>query len=226
MAKRTIISSSRFVVKEILELSLNPWVIPFTLMTVLCCVYWLLALVGTIDMETFDIDLDIDSGSDLDGDVGNAGGGLFTSFLKFVNATDVPLMLVVTLLSLAMWFNSLVGVSILNPSGSWALPLLIWLVSFVVSCVFVALITRPLIPLFESFKKGEDDEEPIIGRESEVVTAHLTEEFGQVRVHRNSGAPALVNCKLTEGHVPLTKGDKVVVISRDETTGLYIAKQL
>ncbi|MFC5050980.1 hypothetical protein ACFPK9_10170 [Rubritalea spongiae] len=226
MAKRTIISSSVFVVKEILELSLNPWVIPFTLMTVLCCIYWLLALLGTIDMDALDIDLDLDSDADFDGDVGNGGGGMFTSFLKFVNATDVPLMIVVTFLSLGMWFSSLVGVYIFKPEGNWLLPLVIWLVGFVVSCLVIAVITKPLIPLFRAFKKGEDDEEPIIGCESEVVTGRLTESFGQVRVFRKHGAPALINCRLAEGDESLKKGDRVVVISRDEEAGVYVVKQI
>ena len=195
-------------------------------MTVLCCIYWLLALLGTIDMDALDIDLDLDSDADVDADVGNAGGGLFTSFLKFVNATDVPLMIVVTFLSLGMWFSSLVGVYILRPSDNWLLALVIWLTGFILSCVVVAVITKPLIPVFKAFKKGEDDEEPIIGRESEVVTAHLTDQFGQVRVFRQHGATALINCKLTEGHKPLSKGDKVVVISREEESGVYIAKQI
>ncbi len=91
MAESARISSSAFVVKELLELSLNPWVLPFTVMVVLSCVYWLLALLGTIDMDAFDIDLDIDS--DADGAMGEPSG-IFASLLQFINATEVPLMFV------------------------------------------------------------------------------------------------------------------------------------
>jgi|GEM_PF-1212952 hypothetical protein len=220
MAESARISSSVFVVKELLELSLNPWVLPFTVMVVLSCVYWLLALLGTIDMDMFDVDLDIDS--DADGMV----GGVFASLLQFINATEVPLMFVVSVMSVSKWLINIAALLTFNTAGVWWIGILTWIGGFFVSCLIAAIVTRPLVPLFKAFKAGEDDEEAIIGAEAIVVTSKLTEEFGQVRVLRKKGASAQVHCRLADGETPLKKGDTLSIIGRDEETQFYIGKKI
>ena len=221
MAQSARISSSVLVVKELFELSLNPWVLPFTILLAVCCLYWLLALLGTIDMDSVDFAFD----SDIDADVGNSGG-LFTSFLKLVNATDVPFMLVFSVVILCKWLINIAAILYWNPEGIVWLGLTTWVVGFIVSCLLAAVLTKPLVPVFKAFKAGEDNEEPILGQPATVVTANLTEKFGQVRVLRQSGAAALVNCRLASGQVELKKGDDVTIITKDEKDGVYICKQI
>lgn len=223
MAETARILSSVFVVKELLELSLNPWVLPFTILLALCCLYWLLALLGTIDMDSIDFGFDSDSG--LDGDIGNSGG-LLTSFLKLVNATDVPFMLVFSVVTLCKWFINIAAILYWNAGGLVWLGLTTWVIGFFFSCILAAILTKPLVPVFKAFRAGEDDEEPILGQSATVVTSHLTEKFGQVRVMRKKGATALVNCRLACGQTELSKGDDVTIISRDEKDGVYICKQI
>ena len=223
MAESARISSSDFVVKELLELSLNPWVLPFTVLLVLCCLYWLLALLGTVDMDS--IDFGIDTDTDFDGDVGNSGG-LFTTFLKMVNATDVPFMLVLSVVALSKWMINIAAILYWNSDQLVWLGLTTWVIGFFVSCLLAAVLTKPLVPVFKAFRAGEDDEEPILGQLGIVVTSNLTENFGQVRVLRKKGAAALVNSRLTSGHPELKKGDQVRVISRDDNDGVYICKQI
>lgn len=209
--------------KELFELSLNPWVLPFTVALVLCCLYWLIALLGTIDMDMFDLDLDLDS--DTDGAVGSSGG-FFSSILQFMNATEVPLMFVLSVISICKWFLNIAAIVTYNQNGVWWIALLTWLGAFIVSCVITALVTKPFIPLFKAFKAGEDDEEPIIGREATVVTSQLTEEFGQVRVLRERGSAALVHCKLASGGAPLKKGETLMIIGKEEEGDFYLGKKI
>lgn len=219
MAETARILSSAFVVKEILEISLNPWVLPFTVMVVLSCVYWLFALLGTIDMDAFDIDLDADGAT-------GETGGIFASLLQFINATEVPLMFVISVMSVCKWLLNIAAILTFNSAGVWWIGLLTWIGAFIVSCVIAAIVTKPLVPLFKAFKAGEDDEEAIIGAEATVVTSRLTEEFGQVRVLRQKGSSAQVHCRLAEGEDPLKKGETLRVIGRDEETQFYIGKKI
>lgn len=194
-------------------------------MAVLCCAYWILALLGTVDHDSIEIDFE----SDLDHDpavVGGVGRGMFASFLKFVNATEIPLTIIVTFISLCMWLTTMVAFYVLNPEVAWWKALGVWVLCFVVSSIITAVVTRPLTPIFKALKRGEDDEEPIVGCEGEVVTAHLTNEFGQVRVFRARGAAALINCKLIESKEDLSKGDRVIVTRRDHERGVYLVKPI
>jgi len=135
-------------VKEILELSLSPWIVPFTVTLVLCLLYWLLAVIGTIDMDALDLDFD----SEAEG----ASGGFLVGVLKVVNATDVPLMLVLTLLSLFKWMFVVLWHGSLSMASIWWGALLGLVLGFVVACILTRLLMVPLKPLFLAFKKGED----------------------------------------------------------------------
>ena len=55
--------------KEFWDLATGPQVLPFTLLLIPVGVYWLLALVGTVDLDFLDIDLDTgtDNNAELDG---------------------------------------------------------------------------------------------------------------------------------------------------------------
>ena len=204
--------------KEILELSLSPWIVPFTVTLVLCLLYWLLAVIGTIDMDALDLDFD----SEAEG----ASGGFLVGVLKVVNATDVPLMLVLTLLSLFKWMFVVLWHGSLSMASIWWGALLGLVLGFVVACILTRLLMVPLKPLFLAFKKGEDDQEPIFGRECEVVSGELTDKYGRVEVPREKGSPAVVACRLSEGDVAVPKGGAVVLFDFDKEEKIYLAKKI
>jgi len=191
-------------------------------------VYWLLAVLGTIDMESFDFDfdtdIDADIDADLDTDISAADTGFLVSALKFVNATDVPLMMVLSFLTLFMWMISILANSAFNPMHSWFVASCLLLVNFFVSCLLVKFITKPLIPFFKAFKKGENDDEPVIGRVGIVKSRVIDSKYGQVEVPRDNGAPAIVNARMGDGHSPLERGAQVLVYEKDARSALFIVR--
>ena len=56
-------------VKEIWDLATNGQVLPFTLLLIPVALYWLLALLGTLDLDFLDVDLD--PGLDIPGQAGD-----------------------------------------------------------------------------------------------------------------------------------------------------------
>lgn len=185
-------------------------------MLCLFVVYWLLAALGTLDIDSLDIDADADAD----------GGGFMAGFLKVVNATDVPLMLVLSLICLFKWMLLMFYHGYVAFAAVWWGGLLGIIGAFIIACILTKLLMKPLAPLFEVFKQGENDEEPVYGRECEVVSGTLTSEYGRVEIPRERGAPAVVACRLTDGDVPLKRGDKVVLFDHDKEKGLYVAKRI
>jgi len=209
-------------VNEILEIAISPWVLPLTILIALGSVYWLLALLGTVDLDALNFDFDADV--DADGDVHT--DGFFAATLKLVNGVDVPFMLVMTVLKIIMWFFSILYHTYVSFAAFWWGGLLGLVISFVLGCIVTRYVMVPLKPLFQAFKKGEDDEEPILGVESVVVSGELTSEYGRVEVPRSKGAPAVLNCRLPDGGVTLKKGTKVILYTKDKETDLYLAKKI
>ncbi|SHI68801.1 Protein of unknown function [Rubritalea squalenifaciens DSM 18772] len=204
--------------KELFDIALSPWVLPYTVMLCLFVVYWLLAAIGTMDIDSLDIDADADADTD--------GGGFMAGFLKIVNATDVPLMMVLSLICLFKWMLLVMYHGYVGFASLWWGGLLGIIGAFIIACIVTRILMKPLSPLFAAFKQGENDEEPVYGRECEVVSGTLTDKYGRVEIPRERGAPAVVACRLVEGDVPLKRGDKVVLFDHDKENSLYVAKRI
>jgi len=214
-------------VKEIWELSTSPWIMPITLLLGFCMLYWLLNIIGFLDLDFLDFDFDGDGDIDLDTD--HAGSNFADSILgqalRFMNASEVPLMVVLTVLFLTMWASSVAATSLFNPDLNNLISGVVCVGSFVVSVIAAKLITHPLRPLFKALRRGENDEEPVFGREATVVSLTLDERGGQVEVPREQGAPALLSARLSTGG-PVHRGDSVILFAYDDKTTTYLARRI
>ena len=169
-------------------------------------------------MDGFDFDLDLDT--DVETDV-SLSHNVFGVMLKVVNAHDIPLMLILSLLTLFIWIVSILSNYYFNPSQSWLVALGLFFGNFIVSTILVNLVTQPLRPFMRELKKDEKHI-PLVGSIGEVKSRVIDEKFGQVSIVRDGGSPALLNAKLVEGS--LVRGETIVVVDYDEESKRYLVK--
>lgn len=210
--------------KEIWEQALLAHNLPLTILLGFVLIFWLLAVLGTVDMESLDFDFDPNIDSDLNTDATPGNTGFLAGLMKLVNATDVPVMMVLSLLTLFMWVISILSNAAFNPDHSGLIAGGLIVGNFIISCILVKFITQPLIPFFKAFKKGENDDEPVIGRVGIVKSRVIDNNYGQVEIPRQNGAPAIVNSRMANGHSPLTRGTKVLVFDKDQNKTLFIVR--
>jgi hypothetical protein len=209
---------------EIWNIAVSPWVLPFTVLLGLVAVFLIISLLGLFDLDSLDFDMD---GDGVDGNIDSegAGGSFMHGMLKAVNATDVPLMMVLSLLSLFMWSFLILWHSSLSWAGIWWGGLLGLVLAFFASSILVRIVMVPCKPIFQAFKKGEDNAEPVVGQLCEIVSTTLTDKYGRVRVPRLKGSPAVVVCRLSEGQPTLEKGTFVLIYKYSKAEKLYLAKK-
>jgi len=212
-------------VKEIWEQALLAHNLPLTIMLGFVCVFWLLAVLGTVDIDSLDFDFDTDIDGDLNTDATPSSSGFLAGLMKAVNATDVPVMMVLSMLTLFMWVISILSNSAFNPENSALITGGLLIGNFIVSCILVKIITQPLIPFFKAFKKGENDDEPVIGRIGMVKSRVIDAKYGQVEVPRENGAPAIVNCRMADDHEPLMRGTEVLIFEQDTEKKLFVVRE-
>ena len=223
------------VVKEIWDLAVSGQVLPFTLLLIPVILYWALAALGALDLNFLDVDLDtdidVDAELDADGiDAGAAdGNGIFMSVfqggLRAVNATDVPLMLVLSILIVMMWICAGIGNMILNPEGGNLMGTLIGASSVVVGIGLTRLLTEPLKPMFRAMKGKGTENKPVVGRSGIVRSHELDDSAGQVEIEEG-GEVLLLNARLSEGSNPLKRGDEVVVYEYDQDRGIAHVREV
>jgi len=199
---------------------MHPYILPLTCVVGIFMLYWLICILGVVGIETFDLDLDVDA----DGASEGAIPPSIAAALRFVNAADVPLMAVLSLLSIFMWALSILGSYYLNPGAKELLAFMIIGGAFVMSVIATKLVTTPLVPVFRKIKELEKAE-PAVGGVGIVVSKQVDQKYGQVEQKRKEGAPAILNCRTSEDS-PIPRGTEVAVTSYDKDRGIYLVRTL
>jgi hypothetical protein len=158
----------------------------FSFLLIVVIGYWVLALVGVLDVE--------------DGDIGFFGG--------------VPLPLSLSLLVAFSWFLSLVGTVLLDGVDT-PLRVGLGFGVLVAALVGGALGTRlVVVPLRRVFAGAVPSRQDFVGRVAVVRTSTVTEDFGQGEVAAADGASAIISIRLAgEGNLGL--GSRVVIYDYD-----------
>lgn len=218
--------------KELWELAISPGVLPFSLLLIPIALYWVFCLLGFLDLDFLDFDLDFDADVDVDVDgagEGNHGGGVFSGMvqgaLRFMNATDVPLMAVLSFLFIFLWGLAMAGNHLFNPDSGEFVASMIGLGSLVGAVFLTKWLTAPMKPFFRTLKGTEGESKPVVGRTGTVRSRVIDEHSGQVEVE-DPEAPLLVNARLSPGSDALARGAKVLVYQHDAERGIYLVRSL
>lgn len=190
----------------------------FTLLLVLCVLYWAVAVLGLVDLDILDIDFDgdIDAADSIEAQTGLAG-----LLLKF-GLAGVPLTITLTILSLIGWLISYYISYFLRtvvPDGPllWLLSIPVLLVVTYVSVMITAQIIKPIRKLFS--KLNVDETKHIIGQTVTVRSAVVNSERGEGLMN-DGGAGILLNIRAFND-TEFVKGDKVVVIEKLNDANLF-----
>lgn len=177
---------------EFIDAALSFPAVVFTFLLAVVAVYWLLVLVGTLDVEIGDLDL-------ADG-VGLGG---------------VPVTVTASVLVTVSWFTSLAGAVVLDGLGTLLEVLLgtVVLVVAIVAGLFVArLVAVPLRRLYVT--GGEASRVDFVGRECVIRTGSVTGSFGQAEVTAADGSSAIIQVRQTGEHA-LANGHRALIFDYD-----------
>ena len=205
---------------EFLQAIMTP--VNFALTVLIGCLilYWLVVMIGMADLDFLDLDLDVDT--DADADVGGGGHGL-TSFLKFLNVGEVPIMILLSVFVAFLW---LIGVLTKMQFGGWSIMvnLLALIPMVIVGLLMTKILTHPLRKLFEQLERDANaGKVDVMGQRCKVVSATVDERHGQAEIV-TGGSPLKINVKLPAGSEPLVRGTEVVVVTERDARGVYTVR--
>ncbi|RYD41133.1 MAG: hypothetical protein EOP83_34285 [Verrucomicrobiaceae bacterium] len=215
--------------KEIWNLAISPQVLPLTILLVPVALYWLLNVLGAVDLDFLDVDVDLDThaGHSHDGqhDSSSSHDSWFHGALRFVNATDVPVMIVLSVLVILLWACAMIGNVWFNDQQSGLTGGIIVGSALVTSVILTRFAVAPLKPFFRMIRADDEKHPPVVGRTGIVRTAWVDERTGQVEIEMQ-GAPLLLNAKVATGTFSIPRNTEVLVISHDPETGVYTVRSL
>lgn len=199
---------------ELLHAALNWPTLPATVLLAICVLYWLCVMVGALDIDIFDFDLDLEVGGDKPSvlDFGFIG-------LRFLNLGEVPVMFWLSIFSLSMWALSVnFDANVEIQSFVDYLPL--FLRNLGISLVVVKLITQPFRGAFRY--KPPNEIETLLGKSCHVTSSSVTEKYGQAELE-TEGAPLKLHIRAEDETIQ--KGDLVRLTDyNQETQAFYVVK--
>jgi hypothetical protein len=219
-------------VKEIWNLAISPQVLPLTILLVPVALYWLLNVLGAVDLDFLDVDVDVDThgahgaGHHHDGSHDSSSHDSWLhGALRIVNATDVPVMIVLSILVILLWAATMIGNLWFNAQQSGFTGGIIVGAALVAAVVLTRFVVAPLKPFFRLIRADDEKHPPVVGRTGIVRTAWVDERSGQVEIQMQ-GAPLLIHARVATGTFSLPRSTEVIVISNDPETGIYIVRSL
>ena len=217
--------------KELFNAAISlPNIIPTALLG-LVLLYWITVIVGALDFDTLDPDIDGEVDIEADPSVNTAAqatdanpeGGISISWLNsiliFFNISKVPFMLFLTMLILPLWVISIMANHYLGIESLIG-GLIVLAPVFLVSLFVAKFLTIPFVKLFDHMQKEDVESKTAIGKICVASTVITDKKMGQAQV-KTSGSPLLLNVITSEGHA-LKSGDSALVVAYLKDRNLYL----
>ena len=221
--------------QELLDFSLTGPIIGYTIFFMMMIFYWLLVIIGALDLGSADIDfdfdadidvdmdVDVDVDADMDADVG--GGSFFFAALKFFNFGRVPFMLIMTFLSISMWAMAVL-VNEAFSDGSWLFSLVIFIPILFVGLVITKILTMPFIGIFTHLMKGDAQETDFIGLTAVTILPHKKGSTGQIELLVDGRDMRLNSQIAAHWNEKIPNNTKVIITGNDKEKTIFYIKPL
>lgn len=211
-----------------LELLHNSFATPnlfLSIFLILVLVYWLSVIIGALDMNSIDVDVDTDVHVDKNIDIPADGASAMLGILRFFNLGQVPFMVLFSVFILSMWS---ISVSI-NKPDSWFNPemsagwSLVWLApNFLVSLFITKFVTMPLVPLFRALDSSKAHID-VRGHIATLTTQANTDDIAQAKVEIN-GSFITISVKNIDER-PIERGESVIIVEEMPGSKVYAVQR-
>jgi len=206
----------------------------------LALLYWMLVIVGALDLDVLDLDAALDgvvegaaegaiegaAEGGLDGVAEGGGGGLMGA-LSLLGLREAPTTFCLSAFFLWGWLLCLTGTQLLGPAAAhlapgWAIATANLLGAVVFGLVLTGLTVRPFGRIFKVHEAGS--KHALVGRVCQVLTGTVDAEFGQASC--DDGGAGLVLAVRYEGDTPVKKGDKALLVDYDHQRDVFVIEPL
>ena len=203
-----------------------PNIIP-TLIFCFVMSYWLMVILGALDISSLDIDVEIDVDADFEIEyeadleaTGEHDISFLNNVLRFFNLKDIPLMFFITFwvfptLIATVYLNDLLGIE------SFLFSLVVFFpVGF--ACLFIAKFTTlPFVKMFKALDNDSESSMDLLGRIVTVKFPISETKMGQAESFEN-GSSFLLNVKTKHGD--MQKGDQAMIVKYISKDDCYIVE--
>lgn len=226
---------------EFFQAAFQPMNIVLTVLMILVTLYWITVVIGVLDFDfldfdvdadfdaDIDIDVDIDADIDIDADVdadidtdvdaGNGPSGL-AGALNWLNLGKVPFMILFSILIFTMWMASIL-INYYTGNSSVLIGLLLYIPLFFLGSLVTKFTSSPLVPLFKSLNLKGSDKINLEGKICTVIIGVKENQKGQAEI---TVGDKHFNIPITSiDGLMIKKGEKAIIVQKEN--GQYLIER-
>jgi len=195
----------------------------FTFVLAVVVLYWLVAVLGWVDIEILDFDIpDADGSLGVNTDADVSTPDALAGLMLKLGLHGVPVTVIVSFLALFGWLCSYYLTHYLLGFAAegilrYLLGIPVFVLSFFVATVITAFIIRPLRPLFKHAQ--QHTEKLLLGQTAIVRTSKVDSGFGEATLD-DGGAGLILKVRATANE-QFVRGDKVVLLEYLKNDNTY-----
>lgn len=224
--------------QEFLQIALSFPTIIFSGMLIGVVLYWLMVILGAVDLEllefdidletdfdlNMDVDMDVDAGLDADADVDveAPGSGFLRAIMAAIGLGTVPVTIIASIVTLASWLLCFTAIYFLGPvlGTSIFAGLAVVAISFVLSLPITSIFTHPLKSVFKLHTHTGGH--TLVGKLCMVTSGSVTDSFGQAEVD-DGGAGLIVSIRCDNPEA-LARGSRALLIDYDDERDIFFVE--
>lgn len=194
----------------------------FTFFLLVVLLYWLVAVLGLVEIDVLDFDIPEADGVDINPDTGLSNANVLAGVMLRFGLHGVPVTIILSLVALFGWLICYYAVHFLMglvPDGLFSflagIPVLIG--SLYIAVMTTAVLIKPIRPLFK--KTSQETVKRVLGQTAVVRTSRVDHNFGEATLE-DGGAGLLLKVRAM-GTSTFSKGDRVVLLEHDKQTNTY-----
>ncbi|MEL6636690.1 MAG: hypothetical protein AAFW73_16675 [Bacteroidota bacterium] len=217
--------------QEILHVAFSPANFIYSVLLLVVFFYWIGIILGALDLNAIDFDIDAEVDADFDVDVdadldaGVASVGWWAGALQFFNFGKLPFMFIMSFTLFFAWAISLLAQQYLG-HGSLLFAAGLVFPNLFLSLSLTKIITTPLIPAFQNLEAGKEAVD-YVGLTCQLVLPANTAKMGQAEVTLEDDTSLLINVKVSEDKPEaLYKGDRAVIVAVKGDTDYYLIEKI
>lgn len=182
-----------------------------TILLIINLVYWLTVIIGVLDFDFLDFDLDMDSGGD--------GSGPLHALLGFLKVGNIPIMFSFSILTLNFWIIAMFLYYLPIKNGG-VINTLLLLPVFILSIFITKIEILPFRNLLKDDSNKEIDEFDVLRQLCKLKCDVSQNGFGQAEIERD-GASVVINVKPEFEEESFHKEEIACVFRKDDNKDVY-----
>ncbi len=189
-----------------------------TLFAILFAIYWVITIFTGLDLDVTDADADLDHDHP---ETQHSGDSAWDSLLKFFYIGELPILFILSLVSIFMWLFMVNITPLLGWEDKW-IGFVLYLPGFILGLLLTKVVAMPFLKLYRMFNHKGEQSIDFVGKVGTVVAGIKQDKIGQIEIKHESDVLRVYAKSMTDDEYKA--GEQVIILEASPDAKFYFVQ--